>query len=165
LLARKGIDDEMRWTDKALVHGGSGLDGNELIHEGLVNAAAKLTEGLGQNKVGLRGIHLVVLEATGIHDGKVGPQAMADILIGGPQFMLEQLQGEQDADGHGLSTTRGCFREPFIETLLNGADESHPGKGVSPLTDRMPDGYKIRDRQGGSRTAQPMLEITHNTHR
>jgi hypothetical protein len=43
--------------------------------------------------VGLRGIDLIVSEATGIHDGKVGAKAMADILIGGAQFMLEQLQG------------------------------------------------------------------------
>jgi hypothetical protein len=52
LFTRKGIDDEMRRTDKALVHGGSGLDGNELIYEGLINTAAKLAEGLGQDKVG-----------------------------------------------------------------------------------------------------------------
>jgi hypothetical protein len=155
----------MRWTDQALLHGGSRLDGNEFIYEGLVDAAAKLTEGLRQDKMGLRGINLVVLETTGIHDGKVGPQAMADILIGGPQFMLEQLQGEQDADGHGPSTTQGCFREPFIETLLDGADESHPGKRVSPLTDGMHDGDKIHDLQASSGTAQPVLEITHNTHR
>jgi hypothetical protein len=79
----------MRRTDQALVHGGSGLDGNELLQEGLVNAAAKLAEGLGQDKVGLSRIDLVVSEATGIHDGKVGPQAMADVLIGGTPLMLE----------------------------------------------------------------------------
>jgi hypothetical protein len=165
LFTRKGIDDEMRRADKALVHGGSGLDGNELIHEGLVHAAAKLAEGLGQYKVGLRRIDLVVSEATGIHDGKVGPQALADILIGGTQFMLEQLQGEQDADRNGPSTTWGFFRESFVETLLDGADQSSPGEGVSPLTDGMHDGYKISDLQAGSGTAQPMLEIMNQAHR
>src|SRR5712691_2858780 len=115
--------------------------------------------------MGLRGIDLVVPEATGIHDGKVGPQAMADILIGGPQFMLEQLQGEQDAEGNGPSTTEGFFRKPLVETLLDGADQRRPGKGVSPLTDGMHDGYKISDLQAGSGTAQPMLEITHKAHR
>ena len=116
LFTRKGIDDEMRRTDQALVYGGCGLDGNECIREGLVHAAAKLAEGLGQYKVSLGRIGLIVSETTGIHDGKVGPQAMTDILIGGTQFMLEQLQGEQDADGNGPSTTGGFFREPFIET-------------------------------------------------
>jgi hypothetical protein len=37
--------------------------------------------------MGLSGIDLIVSQATGIHDGKVGAQAMADILIGGTQFM------------------------------------------------------------------------------
>ena len=109
LFTRKGIDDAMRRADQALLHGGSGLDGNELIHEGLVHAAAKLAEGLGQDKVSLGRIDLVVSEATGIHDSKVGAQALADILIGGTQFMLEQLQGEQDTDGNGPSTTGGFF--------------------------------------------------------
>ena len=165
LFAWEGITDEVRWADQALRHGGSSLDGNELIHKGLVKAAAKLTESLGQDKMGLRGMHLVLLETTGIHDGKVGSQAMADLLIGGSQCMLEQLQGEQGTDGHGPSTTRGGFREPFLETLLDGADESHPGKGVRPLPDGMHDRDKICDLQGGSGTAQPMLKITHNTHR
>ena len=159
LCTRQGIDDEMRRTDQALLHGGSGLDGNERIHERLVNAAAKLAEGLGQDKVGLRRIDLVVSEAAGIQDGTVGPQAMADSLIGGTLFMREQLQGEQDADGNGPSTTRGCFRKPCVETLLDGADQRRPGKGVSPLTEGMHDGYKISDLQVGSGTAQPMLEI------
>ena len=165
LFTRKGIDDEMRRADQALLHGGSGLDGNELIHEGLVKAAAKLTESLRKHKVGLRGIDLILAEATGIHDSKVGAQALADILIGGTQFMLEQLQGEQDTDGNGPSTTGGFFRKSSVETLLDGADERRPGKGVSPLTDGMHDGDKIRDLQAGSGTAQPMLEITHKAHR
>ena len=111
----------------------------------------------------LRGIALRVPEATGRQDGTVGPQAMAAIRIGGPPFMLEQLQGAQDAAGHGPSTTGGFFREPCGETLRDGADQRRPGKGVSPLTDGMHDGYKISDLQVGSGTAQPMLEITHKT--
>ena len=92
LLTRKGIDDEMRRTAKTFLHGGSSLDGNELILEGLVNTAAKLTEGLRKHKVGLRGIDLILAEATGIHDGKVGAQALAALLIGATQFLLEQCQ-------------------------------------------------------------------------
>lgn len=83
LFTRKGIDDEMGRVDQPFLHGSSGLDGNQLIHEGLVNAAAKLAEGLGQHKVGLRGIDLIVPETTGIHDRKVGAEAMADIFIRG----------------------------------------------------------------------------------
>jgi hypothetical protein len=155
----------MRRTDKTFLHGGSSLDGNELIHEGLVNTAAKLTEGLRKHKVGLRGIDLILAEATSIHDGKVGTQALADLLIGATQFMLEQFQRQQDADGHRPSTTRGWCRKSCVETLLDGADERRPRKGVSPLPDGMHDGDKISDLQAGSGTAQPMLEITHKAHR
>src|SRR5215510_14736051 len=155
----------MRWTDKTCLHGGRSLDGNEFIHEGLVNAAAKLTESLRKHKVGLRGIDLILAEATGIHGGKVGAQALADLLIGANQFMLEYFQRQHDADGHRSSTTRGLGRKPCVETLLDGADERRPGQGVSPLTDGMHEGDKIRDLQAGSGTAQPMLEITHKAHR
>ena len=110
-------------------------------------------------------IDLILTEATGIHDGKVGPQPMADILIGGSEFMLQQLQGEQDAARHGPSTTWGLFREPLVKTLLDGTDEHRPGKGVRPLPDGMHDGDKIGDLQVGARTAQPMLELTHQAHR
>ena len=47
LFTRKGIDDEMRRTDKSLFHSGGGWDSDQRIHEGLVNAAAKLAERLG----------------------------------------------------------------------------------------------------------------------
>jgi len=155
----------MRRTDEARIHGGSRLDGNELIHEALVNAAAKLAEGLGQDKVGLRRIALGVSEATGIHAGTVGPHAMAAILIGGPQCMLESCQGEQDADGHGPSTPWGLCRKPGGATRRDGADQRRPGQGVRPLADGMHAGYKIGDLPGGSGTAQPMLEIMHKAHR
>ena len=90
LCTRKGIADERRRTDKALLHGGSGLESNEVIHEGCINTATKRTEGLGEHTVGLRGIALIVAEATSLHDGQVGAHARADLLIGGTQFMLEQ---------------------------------------------------------------------------
>ena len=93
LFRRKGINDKMGGADQPGFHRGRRLDGNEFIHERRVDAAAKLTEGLGEDKVGLRRIDLVVSQATGLHDRKIGAQAMADIFIGGPQFMLKQLQG------------------------------------------------------------------------
>lgn len=60
LFTRKGIEDEMRWTDEAFLHGGGGLDGDQLIHQGLVHAVTKLAQGLGQHKVGLSRIDLVL---------------------------------------------------------------------------------------------------------
>jgi hypothetical protein len=69
------------WADQSFLHGGSGLNGAQLLHEGFVNTTAKLAEGFGQDKVGLRRIDLVLAEATGRHDGKVGAQAMANILL------------------------------------------------------------------------------------
>ena len=115
--------------------------------------------------MGLRGIDLILLEATGIHDSKVRAQALADILIGGTQFMLEQFQRQQDADRYRPSATQGACGKALIKTVLNGVDQRRPGKGVSPLTDGMHDGYKISDLQVGSGTAQPMLEIMNKAHR
>ena len=165
LFTREGIDEEMRRTDQPLLHGGGGLDGDQLIYEGLIKAATKLTQGLGQNKVGLRRIDVVVSEAAGIHDSKVGPQALADILIGGAQFMLAQLQGSQDAYGTGTSATVEGRGEPLLKTLLDGAHQCRPGKGLSPLTDGMGLGHKVGDVQSCSRPAQPMLKKVHKAHR
>lgn len=79
--------------------------------------------------------------------------------------MLEQFQGEQDTDGYGPAPPRGVLRTPCIATLLDGADESRSGKGVRPLPEGMHDRDKIHALQAGAGTAQPMLEITHHTHR
>ena len=71
LFRGKGIDEEMRWADQALLHRGSGLDSQQFIHQGLVEAAAKLGQGFGQDKVLLRTIEMYFCEATGIHDGHI----------------------------------------------------------------------------------------------
>ena len=81
LFTRKRVDDEMGRADQPCVHRGSGLDGNQFIHQGLVNTRAKLTQRFGQHKVGLRGLGLVVSQATGIHDSEVGTQTVADVFI------------------------------------------------------------------------------------
>jgi len=164
LFPGQGREDERRRTAQARVHGASRLDGNERIHAGLVQAAAKRAAGLGQDKGGLSRIALGVWEATGRHDGTVGPQAMAALLIGGTPCMLAQLSGAQDAERHGPSTTGGFFRQPCVATLRDGTDQRRPGQGVSPLTDGMHDGYKLSALQAGSSIAQPMLEITNNAH-
>ena len=89
LFARKRINDQMGGTDQASFHGRRRLDGEERIHESLIDATAKLGQGCGQHKVRLGELSLVLAQATGIHDSKVGAQTLADILIGSAQFMLE----------------------------------------------------------------------------
>jgi hypothetical protein len=71
----------MGGADKALVHRGSGLDGQQLIEQGIVHTAAKLRQGFGQDKVLLRTIELHFVEATGIHDRYIGAQPLADGFI------------------------------------------------------------------------------------
>ena len=60
LFTRKGVDNEMSRTDQSFFHGGCGLNSDKLVHERLVNAAAKLAQGGGQHKVGLRGVEAVL---------------------------------------------------------------------------------------------------------
>ena len=72
LLTREGIDHQMGRADKTFCHCGRRLDGDELIHKRLVDAATKLTERLGEYKVSLRAMRLVLPQATGVHHGKVG---------------------------------------------------------------------------------------------
>ena len=165
LLTRKGIDDELGRADETCIHGSGGLDGNELIHQRFVYTAATLAQRLGEHKVRLRRIDLRVSEATGIHDGKVGPQAMTARLLGSPQFMLQQLQSEQDAKGNGPSATRGFFRKPCGEALRDGAAQRRPGKGIRPLPDGVALRHKVGDVQTWASTTQPMLQIANKAHR
>ncbi len=72
LCTRKGVDDEMGGTDETFFHRGRRLDGDEFIHQRLVDAATKLTERLGEYTVYLRARSLILLQATGVHHGKVG---------------------------------------------------------------------------------------------
>ena len=49
------LDGPLGWSSKGNTDGG-GLDGAQLIHQGLVNAAAKLAQRLGERAVGVCGI-------------------------------------------------------------------------------------------------------------
>jgi hypothetical protein len=80
-LTREGSDDEMGRADQARCHGGCGLEGDELIHERLVDAATKLAEGLREHTGHVRARGLVLTQATGVQHGKVRAQAVADVLI------------------------------------------------------------------------------------
>jgi hypothetical protein len=165
LFRRQGLNDKRGGADKPGFHRGRRLEGTEVIPERRVDATAKLTAGLGEDKGGWRRIDRGVSQATGIHDRKIGAHAMAEIFIGGPQFMLKHLQGSQDAEGHGLSATLGFFGKPFVETLFAGAHQSYPGEGISPLAERMARGHKVGDLQRCSCTAQPMLKLANTSHR
>jgi hypothetical protein len=76
LFGGEGIDEQMRRADQAPLHGCSGLDGQPFIDQGLVETAAKLGQGFGQHKVGLRIVELNVFYITGRHDRHVGPQPL-----------------------------------------------------------------------------------------
>ena len=165
LFTRKSIDDEMGGADQTCFHRGRRLDGDEFIHQHLVDTATKRTERLGQDKVCLRARRLVLLEATGVHHGKVGTQAVADIFIGSAHFMFEQLQSQQHPDRNGGSSTWGAFGEACGKTVLDGGDQRGPRKGVGPLAQRMRVRHKVSDVQPRSHTAQPMLKIANKAHR
>jgi len=164
LFTWKGIDDEVRRADQSLVHGPSGLEGDERIHEGLVKAAAKLAERGGEHEMGLRRIEVVLPQATRVHDREVGAQPVTDRLIGGTQLMLEQFEGQQDTDGHGPSAALGCFGEAVRETLLDRVNHGGPGKRIGPSADGIAVWDEVGDMQGGTATAYPMLKIAHKTH-
>jgi hypothetical protein len=44
--------------------------------------------------MGLRALRLHLNDAAGIHDGKIGTQAMTNLLVRGTQLVFEQFQGE-----------------------------------------------------------------------
>jgi hypothetical protein len=138
----------MGGTDETGFHRGGSLDGDEFIHQSLVNPATKLTERLWEDKVSLRARRLVLLEATGVHHGKVRAQAVADCLIGSAHFMFEQLQSQQYPDWHWGSSTRGTFGEACGKTVLNGSHQRRPGKGIGPLAYGMGVRHKVGHLQG-----------------
>jgi len=79
----------MGGAHKTFFHRGRRLDGDELIHQRLVDAAPKLTKRLGEDKVSLRARSLVFPQTTGVHHGKVRAQTVADILIRSAHFVFE----------------------------------------------------------------------------
>ena len=165
LLHREGVDEQMRWADEALFHGGRCLDGDQLIHQLCIETLAELGQGLGQHKVRLGAIGLHLTESTGIHHRHIGAQALTHVFIGGAQFVFEQLQGQQHTERHRGPTTLGAlFGKAPGKVLLHGLHHSVPRKGIRPQAD----GMGLRDELGGQelRTVsdQPMLQLTQETH-
>ena len=64
LFRGKGIDEEVGRADKPLVHRSGGLDGQQVVHQGLIKALAKLGEDFGQDKMLLSAVPLDRLNAT-----------------------------------------------------------------------------------------------------
>jgi hypothetical protein len=104
LFGGEGIDEHMRRADQALVHGRHGLDGQPFIDQGLVETAAKLGQGFGQHKMGLRTVESNVFYTTGRHDRHLGTQPLTDGFIGGTHFVFEHLQSQQHTHGNGAAT-------------------------------------------------------------
>lgn len=157
LFSGKGIDEEMRGANQALVHSRSGLDSQQLIHQGVVQTTAKLRQGFGQDKVLLRTIELHFVEATRIHDCHVGAQPLADGFIRSADFVFEQLQGQQDACRDRVAPPSGAFGEATGAALLNSLDQLGSGKCISPLADRIGFGNNLGNLESGAATAKPML--------
>lgn len=94
LLRGAGIDKQRGRADEALWHGGRRLDGHQRLQQLCIDAVAELGQGRGQDKVRLGAISLDLTEPTGIPHRHIGAHTLADVFIGGPQFVFEQFQGE-----------------------------------------------------------------------
>lgn len=94
LLRGEGINKQRGRADEALWHGGSRLDGRQLIHQCCIDAVAERGQGLRQDKGSLGAVSLDLTKPTGIHHRHIGAQTLADGFIGGVQFVFEQFQGE-----------------------------------------------------------------------
>jgi hypothetical protein len=145
LFRRKSIDEEVRRADKPFVHRGSGLDCQQFVHQGFVNALAKLGQNFGQHKMLLPAVPLDDLNTTGVHDGKVGAQAVTDLFVRGAHLVFEQLQREQYSWRDGWTATGGVFGETLRKAPVDSRHECCPGKCISPLAEGMGFGYKISD--------------------
>ena len=149
LFRGKGIDEQMRWADEPLVHGRGGLDSQQLVHQGLVDTAAKLRQGFGQDKVLLRAVELHFFKATSVHDRHVGAQPLADGFIRGAHFVFEQLQGQQHTCRDRAATTIGAFGEAAGNAVLDGFDQRGPGKCIRPLADGIGGGDDVGNLEPG----------------
>ena len=94
------------------------------------------------------------LQATGIHHGKVGAQAVADILIRSAQFVFEQLQGQQHPDGNGASATRGALWESVGQNCARWRPPERPKGRYRPIGEW--DGCQAQSRRRAERGPVPL---------
>lgn len=149
LFSGKRIDEEMRRADQARGHGRGGLDGQQLIHQGGVNTASKLRQRFRQDEVILWTVEVHFYEATGIHDGHVRAQPLADGFIRRAHFVFKQLQGQQDARRDRAAPPIGAFGKAAGKALLNSCDQLGPGKRIGPPTDGIGLGNDIGNLEPG----------------
>src|ERR671927_1261805 len=95
--------------------------------------------------MGLRAVYLHLGDATGVHDGKIGAQAMTHLLVRGTQLVFEQLESEQHPRRYRPTATAGGFGKTLGKALFNGFDQGGPGKRIGPLADRMTFRDKVWD--------------------
>jgi hypothetical protein len=96
LVHRKGLDEEVRRADQPLLHGSRDVDGEQFVHQGCIKTLAKLDQRFGPHNMLLRAVPLDSLNATGVHDSKVGAQAVTEVFVRGAHRVFEQLQRQQD---------------------------------------------------------------------
>jgi hypothetical protein len=89
LLTGKGIDYQMRRAHQAGVHRRSGLEREEFVYQGGVEAAAELGQDLGEHEMPLGPINLDLPNPARLHHRQVGPQLATDLFIGTVQLMFE----------------------------------------------------------------------------
>jgi hypothetical protein len=159
LFRRKGIDEQMCRADQVLVHGCRRLDGQPFIDQCLVETAAKLGQGFGQHKVGLRTAKLDVFDATGIHHRHVGTQPLTDRFIGGTHCVLQQFQRQEHTRWHGVATAGRTFGETPGNAVLDGLDHGSPGKGIRPLANGIGVGHDVGNPKAGAASTEPMLQV------
>jgi hypothetical protein len=164
LLSWERIDEDMGWAHEPLIHGGSGLNGEEFLHEALIEASPKRAEGFGIDKIGLITLGLDLADASGIHDGKIGAKSVADRLIRTGEFMFEQLQSQQDSNGDTWSPASGFLRKATVKALFDGGHECLPRKSIGPKPNGMGIGDELGDLKGGAGPPQPVLKMTDQAH-
>ena len=81
LLAGKGIDYQMRRAHQALLHGRGGLERQEFVHQGRVEATAELDQHLWEHEIPLGPLNLDLRDPARVHHGQVGPQLATDLFI------------------------------------------------------------------------------------
>lgn len=91
LCRRKGLDDQMGRADETLLHGRSRLNGQQIVHQGFVHAAAKLGEPFRPGNMLLRAVSLDGCDATGGQDGNIGTPAVTDVFVRSTHLVCEQL--------------------------------------------------------------------------
>ena len=126
----KRIDHHVCGADETCLHRRRGLDGEEFMHQGLINAAAKLGEDFRQDEMPLESIDMDVGNPAYIHHGQIGPQPAANLLIRTLPFVFQSLQRQQHPCRAGCPPPRGRGGKtpgyPVVHRCTNAAHGNVP---------------------------------------